>query len=213
MSHACRDDMTGFDHLLQLPAHHPDRKDVEDCPRCGARLLAYQAFMLAGDVTGADAAAAQTRLTAFIASESASALPQAIAAASARRERWKFFEIRWLVPAAAVLIVAAIGVWRMQPGTDRSTEVRAVGDASRIVLLPAPPVDGATEIAWEPVSSADAYQVRLLGPDFAELRRVGPVQETSIRVESAAASYYQVVALAHGDEVAASPIRRLLAQP
>jgi hypothetical protein len=112
---------------------------------------------------------------------------------------------------AAVVIMIAIGVWRMQPANDRSHDVRAVGDAATLVMLPVRQVNGALELSWEPVPSADAYEVRLLTSDFTEVRRVGPVSATTLRlsVDDERASYCQVVALALGDEIAASAIRRL----
>jgi hypothetical protein len=210
MSHVCREDLTGFDRLLRLPAEHPDRKAVEDCPRCGSRLRAYQAFLRASDAPGSDPGGAQARLTAFIASTLPAALPPAREAPTGQT-RWKLPGFRWLVPVAAVVIMIAIGVWRMQPANDRSHDVRAVGDAATLVMLPVRQVNGALELSWEPVPSADAYEVRLLTSDFTEVRRVGPVSATTLRlsVDDERASYCQVVALALGDEIAASAIRRL----
>lgn len=213
MSHVCREDIVGFDQLLKLPATHSDRKAVEDCPRCGARLLAYQKFMLASDLSGADAKAAQKHLTAFIEAEAARSLPPPkVSKQTAPRGLFAFPQLRWVVPVAAVLVAVAIGVWRMQPGIDRAPEVRAVDDATTIELLQVQLMNGAVELTWEPVPTAEEYAVRLLDQSFAEIRRAGPTPTTTLRVDldsSEGVRYCQVVALQSGDEIAVSPIRRL----
>ncbi|MCI0452659.1 MAG: hypothetical protein L0Z51_09780 [Candidatus Latescibacteria bacterium] len=213
MSHTCREDMSGFDQLLKLPPGHPNRKVVEDCPRCGARFLAYRKFMLADDLSGADTKAAQRHLSAFIEAEAARSLPQPnVSKQTAPRARFAFPQLRWVVPVAAVLVAVAIGVWRMQPGADRAPEVRAVEDAASIELLQVQLMNGVVDLTWEPVPTAEEYAVRLLDQSFAEIRRAGPVATTTLRVDLDPAEgvrYCQVVALVSGDEIAVSPIRRL----
>jgi hypothetical protein len=173
-------------------------------------LLAYRKFLLAAEAPGTDGKAAQRHLTAFIESAAASALPQP--KQQEPRMRFALPRLGWVVPVAAVLVAVAIGVWRMQAGIDERPEVRAVEDAASIELLRVQLMNGAVELTWAPLPSADEYVVRLLDQSFAEIRRAGPTATTTLRVDLDPAEgvrYCQVVALLAGDEVAASPIRRL----
>jgi hypothetical protein len=216
VSHTCRDDMGDFDRLLQLPADHPERAEVEACPRCGSRLLEFQMFLRGDDVAGAQPADAEARLSERLGAHGASLLGRGVGA----RDGW-WMRLRRLlaspqvaVPALVAMAVIAVGIWRWQPWVDRSLEVRSTTAEAPTVAIVSEQADsdGGLAIAFKPVPSADAYAVRLLRADFTEIRRLGPVTTASIKIDSADVPagervYWQVVALKSGDEIAVSPIR------
>lgn len=211
MSHVCRDDMGSFDRLLRLPPDHPERAEVEACPRCGARFLEFQMFLQGADVEGADPAGAERVL-----SERVRVLASAQADGWWTRVRRSFSSPKMLVPALVAMAVIAIGVWRWQPWVDRSLEVRSTEVSSPGVVIESTRTnpDGSVEVAWRAFPSADAYAVRVLRADLTEIRRIGPVTATTARIDDAGLPsgtkfYCQVVALQGGDRIASSPIRKL----
>jgi hypothetical protein len=216
MKHVCSEDMKGFDQLLSLPPEDAERAAVEACPRCGSRFLAFQAFLRAQDVAGADPEEAEKRLTELVQGLTADLVGEP---ANGRPGFWERFRRsmvgpRVLVPAMAAALLIALGVLRWHPWVDDSPGLRSnSADVQTVVLLSATAVsDGALDVSWEPVALADAYAVRLLRADLTEIRRVGPIVDTSAHIDTAAARseggvYWQLVALQNGDEIAASAIR------
>lgn len=218
MSHVCRDDMSGFDRLLRLPPDAPERVEVEACPRCGARFLEFRAFLRGDDVPGANPVEAEERLSSLVDAHAPELLGQPRRDGDGwwARVRRGLSTPRVVVPALALMAIIVVGVWRWQPWVDRSLEVRstAVERGSITLISVEEGDDGGVSVTWAPVPSADSYAVRLLGARFTEIRRIGPVTTTDIRIEPADLPsdkplYWQVVALQGGDEIASSPIREL----
>jgi len=90
------------------------------------------------------------------------------------------------VLAGVAVAIAAVFVW-----TSRAPEegvLRDDGRGAQAFSLQAAEVgsDGALHLAWTPMTGADAYQVRIYGPDLSEVYRTANVAETSAVIDRSA---------------------------
>ena len=108
-------DIEHMGEVVELPADHPLRRHVEDCPRCRNVLRSYQKFVAAEPVTGFAIDAARRKLDALIDTKVGERRPAASPQTS------NGFSLDWLrgflrpaplVAVAAVAIVAATLLWR-----------------------------------------------------------------------------------------------------
>ncbi|HET6348859.1 MAG TPA: hypothetical protein VFH88_07215 [Candidatus Krumholzibacteria bacterium] len=201
--------------LGQLPDDDPVRRHAATCPRCSARWFAYQEFVRAQSLEGADAEDADTRLARFIEThiEAAETAP---VTGSPRRGRGRWFDVSWLRLglAAVVLVVVAVTVWRWQPWVPKEPLYRGETSAHFTGLHAAAGTDGLIELTWDPVRNADAYRVTMLAQDLTEIEQLGPTPALSIRFDPSAdgvkpAWYWQVTALYQGGELLTSDPQRL----
>lgn len=217
MKHTCRTDMKGFDRLLALPADHPERLEVDRCPRCSAALLAYDSFLQAPDIDGARPDAAESQMRAFVESH----VTGSVGGASQpwRKRLQRLFRLSVLAPAAAVVVVVlvAVGMWRSREPVE--PVLRDIGPATNIATHTPRPTSDGFRLEWEAVPGADAYEVRLLRPDLSEAQRLGPIGTTAIDVSREALDaagpvrFWQVVALEGGDELLRSAVEALESAP
>lgn len=208
--------------ILQLDAGDPRRHHIDTCPRCQSRLIVYREFLEDTSVPeGARRGEAAARLRAAFQAEVTPTL-------STRRERppteswWARMFRPALRPAWAGVGVLAIALvaytgYRAYREAAAPDLLRGAGPrrGAGITLYPArTQADGALVLRWGAFAGADAYRVRVLGIDLADLATLGPVADTSIVVRSdqlpkglphGSAVGWQVDALAAGQIIATSP--------
>ena len=167
--------------VIDLPAHHPLRRHVEDCPRCRNLLRSYQKFVLAEPVAGFASDAALRTLDALIASK--------VGGRSVPRQPTSRFSLRGflrpvpLLAAGAVCVLVAVAVWRQSQGPD-DILLRDESASPAAALAPAEVgTDGSIHLSWAAVSGADTYQVRIYGPNFNEIYRHPDVAATSVVID------------------------------
>jgi hypothetical protein len=170
--------------VSDLPADHPLRRHVADCPRCRNLLRSYQKFVLAEPVAGFAGDAALRTLDALIASKvgerSAASRP---AQSTSRFSLRGFLRPVPLLAAAAVCALVAVVVWRQSQGPD-DILLRNESPSPAAALAPAEVrPDGSILLSWTAVPGADAYQVRIYGPGFTEVYRHPDVAETSAVID------------------------------
>jgi hypothetical protein len=177
-------DSEGIADVVELPADHPTRRHVEDCPRCRNLLRSYQKFVSAEPVAGAGIADAHHTLDALIASKvgkrSAVTRPSSMRLAGVFRG---FLRPAPLVAAAAVCALVTVVVWQQSRGPE-SLRLRSQPTSQTSGLPPADVrPDGSIHLSWAAVPGADAYQVRIYGPNFTEIYRHPSVAETSVVID------------------------------
>ena len=166
---------------------------MQHCARCWSLWTDHQAF-LAADPTGldpADLADADRRL---------SPIP---------RRRPVPRPARWLAIAAALVVMASVGVWQLVPREPR--HVLRGGD-------PTPTWDvevvvGSTriEVVWTPIAGIDGYRVVFFDTALVELAQQETV-ESSLSIPrgfTPSAAFLRVQALRLGDVVSQSDLRAL----
>jgi len=170
--------------VAALPADDPLRRHAEACPRCRNLLRSYLSFMDAAPVDGFTIEGARGKLDALIDA-------QVGAGAASGSSRFSLF-LRGLtrpVPAlatVAVVVVAAVVVWQQARGP-QSVNLREPPVATYMTLAPADVrSDGSIHLSWNPYPGADAYQVRVYGPDLTEIYRSAPVSEPSAVIDRSA---------------------------
>jgi hypothetical protein len=195
--------------LARLPGTDPRRRHAAACPRCSALLFAYEEFMRADEIAGADTSDADARLSEFV-TERIEQAPAVRAAGSPRADRTKWFSFSLLRTAAvaAMVVVGVVALARWQPWT--RDEIVPRGDvATEIAGMSASTMsDGTVELRWNAVSGADNYRVVLLAEDLSELKRMEST-EPAVRVGTDVSPWYwQVVALREGGELVVSDPER-----
>jgi len=169
--------------LLALESKPPGdaaRRHLEECPRCRNRLALYASFLEPGEApAGADVADAERRLTEALdharRAEAPAASPSPAAGGVAPRRARVSWRPAWalagLLLAGAIVLVRAWSLGPPETGVLRSA-TRAPGATATLRLeAPAPLPGGAVRLAWAAQPGADAYEVRVLGPDLALLTR------------------------------------------
>jgi hypothetical protein len=162
--------------VRDLPAGSPERRHVEECPRCRAALLALAEFEreAGGLPAEADAPGANARLSAVIDSLT-SAAP--VAAAPKRTEPgWlhRLFAppaMRYATGFAVVAIVAA-SAWIVARGPAGNEERLQRGVTGPDGAASIRATESGWEIAWPAVEGAESYDVVFLSPDLREVARV-----------------------------------------
>jgi hypothetical protein len=198
--------------VLSLPPDDPVRIHVDACPRCRSLAASYRSFMEAEPVTGADLEKARSMLDARIRADAARWKP---AQAPARAFRWRsLLRPAPLLAAAGVLLIAAALFWTTSRPPETGSLRQSGATAQAFALHPAQlATDGSLELGWTPMAGADAYQVRLYGPDFSEIYRSANTTATSMTVnpDRFAAKLpptldltWRVYALSRGDVIATS---------
>jgi hypothetical protein len=208
--------------IARLPEDDPRRREIDECPRCTARLVQYREFMTGQVPPGGDAEGADAHLAGFMNDVFDRQLGGSGTTPDAP-ERTGFFD--WLgrlfaprpaLAGAAVLIVAIAAVVIWQPWTSDPRVVRN-DDSSRrqpatIVTLPnSVSGDGSVLLSWRPVAGADGYQIRIRTQELAELAVFGPNPDTSFTLNrdllpagAPETVWWEVVATRGGDEIARS---------
>ena len=196
--------------VLELPADHPERVHAETCPRCRSLVASYLAFVDAEPADGSDLERVRGRLDAQIRADAARWNP---APAPARSVSWhRFFRPAPLI--ATSLIVIAAGAFWMSRQPEESSVRESTSQQQAFALSPAQvAADGSIHLSWSAMTGADQYQVRIFGPDFAEVYRSANVSETTLVVERSALPAnlpptldltWRVSALSQGDIIATS---------
>jgi hypothetical protein len=199
--------------LDALPPDHPMRRHAATCPRCSSLLFAYESFVRADAVQGADAPEAERRLDAFITRRVQGGEPEPAPVARApKRGRGRWFELpafRFAAAAVALVLIATV-VARWQPWAPERIVYRGEGDAA-IEVEPAQLLaDGAFELRWTAVPGADSYRVTILGADLSELARLPLPNQVGARFDPKSlaagqtAAYWRVEALREGGVIASS---------
>ncbi len=207
-------DIEQMGEVVDLPAGHPLRRHVEDCPRCRNVLRSYQKFVAAEPVEGFSIDAARRKLDALIDTKVGER-------PVASRPSSNGFSLDWLrgfwrpvplVAVAAVAVVAATLLWQQS----RESDGILLRDES-VTQSALPPADvradGSIRLKWAAVPGADAYQIRIYGPSFTEIYRHREVTETSAIIERSSLPadlpptldlMWRVYALQAGDIIATS---------
>jgi hypothetical protein len=216
--------------LAELPASDPRRAHVAQCPRCGALLDAYARFLEPGaDADAAHVAAADVRLSEFLArtigAPASPAAAPAPARATARTEPrtswWSALFAPAMRPAlgfvVAAIVLGGIVVWPRRAGRGPVDTLRG---GSQRAAVPTLRITDATlgvaglRLAWDPVADADAYEVRVYSDALAEIARLNANGDTMLIVPPSALPFrpvpgqsllVRVDARRHGEVIASSP--------
>lgn len=186
-------DVERIGEVAELPDHHPDRRHAETCPRCRSLVESYRAFMKAESAEGSGVEKARAVLDARIRKEAERWVPSATRASSMTgspvREPWwrGFLKPAPMLAGAAVIAIAAVFVW-----TSRAPEegvLRDDGAQAQLFALQETQVDDQSiHLSWTAMAGADAYQVRLYGPDLNEVYRHPDLAGTSVVIARSALS-------------------------
>ncbi len=196
--------------VLELPVDDPVRRHAESCPRCKSLVASYQSFVEAAPVEGSELERARGMLDARI---RADASRWKASQAPARASRWQAMLRPAPLLAASLVVIAAAVFW-----TTREPEQSSLRDSATssqaFALNPAELAGGERILlSWTPAAGADAYQVRLYGPDFGEIYRSSNTAATSLTIERAVLPpnqvphldlTWRVFALSQGDVIATS---------
>ncbi len=200
--------------LKQLGADDPRRRHATTCPRCSSLLFAFEAFVEAGAVDGANPVAAEAELARFIATSVAGKQADSISGGP-RRGRGRWFDaslLRYAAAAAAVVLLAVV-VARWQPWQSKEIVYRGEASARFTGLRATATGEGTFALHWDAVKSADAYRVTILSEDLSEITRLAPGASLSARADLRGAAgtpyYWQVTALLEGSELLTSDPQRL----
>ena len=204
-------DVTNIAAVLELPAEHPWRRHAESCPRCRSLVASYIAFVEGEPAEGSDLERVRGTLDARIRADASRWKPSGSAA---RSFPWRTLMRPVPLLAAALVVVAAVVFWSSRE-PEQSSLRESTPQAQAFALNPAQlAADGSILLSWTPVAGADAYQVRLYGPDFGEIHRSSNTTATSLTVErsilppnqsSRLDLTWRVFALSQGDVIATSP--------
>ena len=198
--------------VRELPADAPERRHVDDCPRCRARMSALAEFEQPTLVLPheADEFGAGQRLDGFI--DQLCGGP-AHPARRLRVQGWRGLFAPAMRPALAALVVVltAGGFWAVTRPHHRQ-ELRGEADEA-LSLTEAMATPAGWELAWAGPSGADEFEVTFFGGDLRETARVTGLHEPRLTlrrgalprgVAPGAECFWQVVALRAGDPLARS---------
>jgi len=209
--------------VAELPASDPRRAHVAQCPRCGALLDAYARFLEPGaEADAAHVAAADTRLSEFLARTLGAPAPaRAPARTAPRTSWWAALFAPAMRPALgfvmAAIVLGGIVVWPRLAGRGPADALRG---GSQRATVPTLRITDATlgvaglRMAWESVADADAYEVRIYSDALAEIARLNangdtmlivPPSELSFRPVPGQPLLVRVDARRHGEVIASSP--------
>lgn len=212
--------------VAALPEGDPERRHLDTCDRCQARLAMLCRFESPGDPpAAAGVERAHPHLVATIERLSRGEVP----AHSERRARppaGRILRVRHLVPAlgwvvaAGLLVVAGIVLLRPQGshGLMRGESGVSPGMRSGFASHPATAVDGRMSLSWDPMPGADRYQVVFFDGALREIGRLAPTTATGIAVSPdslpgpparGSVIGWEVEALARGDRIARTATRSL----
>jgi hypothetical protein len=174
----------------------PDRSHLETCPRCRNRLALYHEFEHPTALpVEADLADAERRLAeslAGLASPSAVRGPLARPRPEPRGGLFRgiasvlFGPGPWRVAlAGGGLLAAALIVFRPWQGANDAGVLRGSGERVPALAAAAPLADGRVHLTWSADPDAEAYRVRVLGPDLVPLLS-RDVTTTSLDVDRSA---------------------------
>lgn len=196
--------------VLELSVDSPVRRHAESCPRCKSLVASYQSFMEAAPVEGADLERARGLLDARIRADASRWKPLG---APARTFWWQALLRPMPLLAAGLVVIAAAVFWTTREPEQSSLRESAT-PSQAFALNPAElAADGNILLSWSSVAGADAYQVRLYGPDFGEIYRSPNNATTSLTIERALLPpnqtprldlTWRVFALSQGDVIATS---------
>ena len=168
--------------VLEYPADHPVRLHTEECPRCRSLARSYQAFLEAVPAAGAGVPAARPRLDAAIRRGADTAFPaESRARFPMKSEGWWRAWMRPLPALATALVVvaAAVLLWPRQEPTSTLRLSGQEADAWNLSVASAD--DGSVRLSWNAIAGADAYEVRIYGPELDELVRL-PATGTTLAI-------------------------------
>ena len=151
-----------------LPADNAQRLGCEACVRCREVLDAYALFKSEAIVDGVDIERADVQLSAFVASTVHGDADGRASAAEPARPRPGFWQAlahrpAWALAAAAIVVTAILFAW--QPWQQPDPLMRS-GPWASIVVEIVQGADGGVHVRWQPVSHADAYEVRVFSDDL-----------------------------------------------
>lgn len=168
----------------------PRRAHLESCVQCRSLARRYGQFVSPpSHVPVADLRKAEDSLAAFLAREVAPAgMPDRPATQRGTvlpLQAWARWGAPALAIAAAALVVSAamVVVQRNRGVEDPSGALRGqAGDghaSSPLLLPPVNGTNGAVELSWRRVSTADRYELRLYSPELRELAALPAAPETA----------------------------------
>jgi len=177
-------DVERIGEIVDFPANHPERQHAETCPRCRSLVESYRAFMNAEAAPDSGLEKARGVLDARIRQDAERWTPSTPRTSALSRASWwsGLFRPAPLMVATAVVAIAAVFVWTSRGPQDSTLR----DDAAHETLLALQPsqVDGhAILLSWAAMEGADAYQVRIYGPDLNEIYRHPDVAGTSVTVD------------------------------
>ncbi|MCI0451051.1 MAG: hypothetical protein L0Z51_01525 [Candidatus Latescibacteria bacterium] len=173
-------DVERIGEITDLPTDHPDRQHAESCPRCRSLVGMYVEFMSAQPLEGSGLEQARRVLDARIREAAERWIPAPTRSLRLARAPWWRGLLRPApLFAAATILVAAVALF-----TSRGPQESVLRDDAPVshVFAPAPAridADGNIALSWTPLPTADAYEVRIYGPDLSEVYRHPATAETS----------------------------------
>jgi hypothetical protein len=205
-------DIERIEEVLSLPADHPERRHAETCPRCMSLVASYRSFVDAEPVADAGLDEARPALDARIRDDARRWIPQR-PAPSLKRSMWDVFRRPAFVVAMVTFVIGAVAVWTLRAPEREMFRGNRTESTGFVLHAAEVDPDRAIHLSWEPVTGADQYEVRVYGPDMAEVYRSAPASETSLTIPRASLPAdlpaaldltWQVYALAQGDVVGSS---------
>ncbi len=174
-------DVERIGEIVDLPANDPERRHAETCPRCRSLVESYLAFAKAEPVTGSGVEHACGVLDASIRKGAERWIPTETrtSSLSARAPWWHGLLRPAPLVAAASIVVASVFLFTSRtpdPGVLRDDAM----ESEPFSLLPSEVgEDGSISLSWTAMTGADAYEVRIYGPDLSEVYRHPAAAETS----------------------------------
>ncbi|HXV14972.1 MAG TPA: hypothetical protein VEC56_12270 [Candidatus Krumholzibacteria bacterium] len=133
---------------------------------------------------------------------------------SSRAPWWRgFLKPAPMLAGAAAVVVAAVVLWNARGPEEAVLRDDAPVSSPAFSLAPARVEDGSIRLSWTAMPGADAYEVRIYGPDLSEIYRHPATPETSAEVTRSALPAdlpstldltWRVYALSGGDVIEAS---------
>lgn len=192
--------------LTDFPIEDPRQAHVDDCPRCQAVLMSFDAFMDPSDVPeGADLADAQAGLSEALAVEIGGSAPDGEVVRPASTF-WNPFRLRGIAAAAAVVIVA-VGLSMVRISSESPSSqgpvLRGAGDMVAPFRCEVTGLEkGGYLLSWQGVEEATSYRVVVYRADLDELMNYDVGGATSHELELLeGGAFCRVIALKDGDEI------------
>lgn len=212
-----------FERLLDLPAGHEDLQHLQDCVACQTEFDLFRSFLSTEPVpAGADLAAANAKLTAFLADEVVGDTTVIPGPGSAHRPKW---DTRRWTPVLVAASLVCVAIFVNLGGRDQidvpSGVVRDLSVASPDVSIRAEATPSGFHLSWQGPPTADEYQVVIMDPALDELERVVVTGSRQLQLDTAEHPWlagagpilWRVEAKLAGDEIARSAVRVLEPNP